>query len=98
MFDQMLLNVRKWIANPVSEALRKSPEMVKAKTEAQILKAEEDFQTSSGHSKTPRSDESIRLVPRFSDENPSLPNVNRRLSPVGVKLPKRHSLKKSKSE
>jgi hypothetical protein len=43
MFTELIAKMMNRFTPPVSESLRKSPEMVKAKTEADILKAEEDF-------------------------------------------------------
>ena len=68
MFD-LTSKIIKWFTEPISEPLRKSPEMVKAHTEAEILKAEEDFEAPRISSlKNPRG--SVRLVPRhYPDEN-----------------------------
>ena len=44
MFKKMLSKVNWWFRNSIAESLGKSPEMMAAKTEAQIMKAEEDFE------------------------------------------------------
>ena len=69
MFIEMMNKINKFFNEPLNEPLRKSPEMVKAKTEAQILKAEEDFKTPRIRTaaKSPRG--SLRLVPRYPEED-----------------------------
>jgi hypothetical protein len=44
MFAEFFIKIMNKIGGPVSAALRKDPEMAGAKTEADILKAEEDFE------------------------------------------------------
>jgi hypothetical protein len=43
MFTELMTKIMNRFTAPVSKSLRESPEMVKARTEADILKAEEDF-------------------------------------------------------
>jgi hypothetical protein len=43
MLTELIAKLMNRLTPPVSASLRKSPEMVKARTEADILKAEEDF-------------------------------------------------------
>jgi hypothetical protein len=43
MLTELIMKMMNRFSTPVSKSLQKSPEMVAAKTEADILKAEEDF-------------------------------------------------------
>ncbi len=43
MLTELIMKLMNRLTPSVSESLRKSPEMAKARTEADILKAEEDF-------------------------------------------------------
>ena len=43
MLTEWIMKMMNRFTPPASASLRKSPEMVKARTEADILKAEEDF-------------------------------------------------------
>jgi len=44
MLTEWLIKMMNNLAGPFSKGLQKSPKMVAAKTEADILKAEEDFE------------------------------------------------------
>jgi|HubBroStandDraft_1064217.scaffolds.fasta_scaffold1995271_1 hypothetical protein len=50
MLTEWIMKMMNRFTPPVSESLRKSPEMVRARTEADILKAEEDFKKRPGRS------------------------------------------------
>ena len=78
MFNQMMTKISNWFTEPINESLRKSPEMVAAKTEAGILKAEEDFNSPGGRSKVKNPRGSVRLVPRHVDESPSPSKKNKK--------------------
>jgi hypothetical protein len=71
MFNKVITKISNWFTEPINGSLRKSPEMVAAKTEAGILKAEEDFNSPGSRSKVKSSRGSVRLVPRHYDEGPS---------------------------
>jgi|GEM_PF-3290646 hypothetical protein len=59
MFKKMLSKVNWWFRNSIAESLGKSPEMMAAKTEAQIMKAEEDFEKTRSHSKIEKTREGV---------------------------------------
>ncbi len=73
MFD-LTSKIIKWFTEPISEPLRKSPEMAKAHTEAEILKAEEDFGNLRVRSIRKSSRGSVRLVPRYYPDEEKSPD------------------------
>jgi hypothetical protein len=71
MFNKMMTKINNWFTEPINEALRKSPQMVAAKTEADILKAEEEFKPRESPSGSKSSRGSVRLVPRHPKDSSS---------------------------
>jgi hypothetical protein len=64
MFSELMNRISKYFSEPINGPLRKKSEMVKAEIKAQLLEAEEAYETSRISSlKNPRG--SVRLVPRY---------------------------------
>ncbi len=71
MFIELMNKINKYFNEPLNEPLRKSREMVRVKTETQMMKEEGDFESLRKRSSVKNDRGSVKLAPRYypNEEN-----------------------------